>query len=164
MAGVIKMVQAMRHGVLPRTLHVDEPSPHVDWSAGAVELLTEAIPWPETGPSAPGRRCPRSASAAPTPTSSSNRPPLRNPSLRPRTADGEPRRRRVPLLLSAQRPEALAGQAARLLEYVATHPDVTARRLGRRVGPAVRSSSTGPRWWSRSVRGLADALGVLARG
>ncbi|WP_031101574.1 ketoacyl-synthetase C-terminal extension domain-containing protein, partial [Streptomyces sp. NRRL S-15] len=48
-AGVMKMVLAMRHGVVPPTLHVDEPSSHVDWASGAVELATERVAWPGQG-------------------------------------------------------------------------------------------------------------------
>ncbi|WP_184669913.1 type I polyketide synthase [Saccharothrix violaceirubra] len=47
--GIVKLVEALRHGVLPRTLHVDEPTPHVDWADSGVRLLSRARPWPETG-------------------------------------------------------------------------------------------------------------------
>lgn len=69
-AGIIKMVQAMRHDLLPRSLYAAEPTPDVDWSAGAVTLLAESEPWTSDG--APRRaESPPSVSAAPTPTSSS---------------------------------------------------------------------------------------------
>ncbi|WP_189960218.1 ketoacyl-synthetase C-terminal extension domain-containing protein, partial [Streptomyces alanosinicus] len=46
--GIIKMILALRNNILPKTLHLDEPTPHVDWEAGHVQLLTEAVDWPTT--------------------------------------------------------------------------------------------------------------------
>ena len=83
-AGMIKMIAALNHDTLPPTLNVDHPSPHVDWSAGTVRLLTNRWRGPTAITPAP-RRCPRSGSAAPTHTSSCNSPPTRRPDRRTRS-------------------------------------------------------------------------------
>ncbi|MFZ4272659.1 thioester reductase domain-containing protein [Streptomyces arboris] len=116
--GVIKMIQAIRHGELPKTLHVDEPTGHVDWDAGAVELLTEARPWPETGR-------PRRAGVSAFGVSGTNAhviveqaPPPAAPQ-EPTGAAPEARTLAlVPWLLSGKSPEALRAQAQRLLTHL----------------------------------------------
>ncbi|KJY41207.1 polyketide synthase, partial [Streptomyces sp. NRRL B-1568] len=127
-AGVIKMVMAMREGTLPRTLHTSAPSSHVDWSAGAVELLTEQVQWPETGR-------PRRAGVSSFGISGTNAHLIleqgpgaaAEPEPQPEaTADG----RVVPWLLSAQSEAALRDQAARLLAHLDTHPDLEPARTG----------------------------------
>ncbi|MEU5130509.1 SDR family NAD(P)-dependent oxidoreductase, partial [Streptomyces mobaraensis] len=117
-ASVIKMVLAMRHGVLPRTLHVDAPSSHVDWTAGDVELLTEALPW-----DTPDGR-PRRAGISAFGISGTNahviieEPPADDPAEgeeAPAPGTAGRQAEELPLLLSARTPEALAAQAAGVL-------------------------------------------------
>ncbi|WP_143265394.1 type I polyketide synthase, partial [Amycolatopsis lexingtonensis] len=117
--GVIKMVEAMRHGVLPKTLHVDEPTPHVDWAAGAVELLTEAKDWPETGR-------PRRAGVSSFGVSGTNTHVI----LEEAPADEAPESgvapAVLPFVLSGRTDAALRAQAARLLDVDADPVDLAA--------------------------------------
>ncbi|WP_432957891.1 type I polyketide synthase [Micromonospora haikouensis] len=127
-AGVIKVVQAMRHGVVPASLHVDEPSPHIDWSAGAVDLVTEATPWPVVDR-------PRRAAVSSFGISGTNAHVIIEQGDEPVAPAGA----RTPGLLtadvsvwpvSARSKAALAGQAARLAAYVREHGDVDPAAVG----------------------------------
>ncbi|MER7187691.1 type I polyketide synthase, partial [Streptomyces hyaluromycini] len=125
-AGVIKAVLALRHGVLPRTLHADEPTPHVDWSAGTVRLLHEARPWhPADGP--------RRAGVSAFGVSGTNahvivehvpEEPAAAPAAPAPGAD-------VPWVLSARTATALARRAHDLAEHVEAHPELDPAVLGR---------------------------------
>ncbi|WP_206184766.1 type I polyketide synthase [Thermoactinospora rubra] len=116
-SSVIKMVMAMRNGLMPKTLHVDAPSPHVDWSSGHVRLLTEPVDWPRDGR-------PRRAAVSSFGLSGTNAhlileeaPPAEPEPPRPRVP--EP----VPLVISAARPSSLPAQARRLREWLAQEPE-----------------------------------------
>ncbi|SCL53994.1 type I polyketide synthase [Micromonospora eburnea] len=116
-AGVIKMVLALQHGRLPKTLHVNEPTPHVDWSAGAVNLLTEEQEWPDTGR-------PRRAGVSSFGISGTNAhlileqaPPADHTSHPGQI--GRAGLPAIPWVISARAPEAVAAQAQRLLSTCA---------------------------------------------
>ncbi|HWO19183.1 MAG TPA: SDR family NAD(P)-dependent oxidoreductase [Kofleriaceae bacterium] len=152
--GVIKMVLAMQHGVLPRTLHAEEPSPHIDWSAGAVRLLTEPVPWQANGrPRRAGvssfgisgtnahvvlEEAPPAAAS----TDAASAPPAATPTL-------------VPLLLSATTEAALRGQAARLREHLAARPELALADV------AYSLATTRSQLEHRAVLVAADRVAVL---
>ncbi|MFF2184747.1 type I polyketide synthase [Streptomyces sp. NPDC058155] len=128
-AGVIKMVQALRNETLPKTLHVDEPSSHVDWSVGQVELLTEAKPWPKS-------ERPRRAAVSSFGMSGTNAHVIIEEAPKEKAAEpaatSAPRTgATIPWVLSARSPEALRAQAARLLTYVEKNPGIDVLGIGR---------------------------------
>ncbi|MFJ9846749.1 type I polyketide synthase [Kitasatospora sp. NPDC101155] len=156
-AGVMKTVLAMQHGELPKSLHIDEPTAQVDWTAGAVELLSEARSWPETG------RPPRAGvssfgvsgtnahvilEAAPAPEPLPERPAADRP---------------LPWLLSARTPEAVREQARRLAAHVrAAEPalhDVARSLVTTRAALEHRAAVVAP-----DRAGLLDGLDALAEG
>jgi acyl transferase domain-containing protein/NADPH:quinone reductase-like Zn-dependent oxidoreductase/NAD(P)-dependent dehydrogenase (short-subunit alcohol dehydrogenase family)/acyl carrier protein len=117
-AGLIKMVLALQHEELPATLHVDEPTPEVDWSAGTVRLLTEPQSWP-------ARETPRRAGVSSFGISGTNAHLIieeapREDSVTDSEAEGTPYEGPVAWTLSAKTAESLRGQAERLRSYVAS--------------------------------------------
>ncbi|MFI1918307.1 type I polyketide synthase [Nocardia sp. NPDC020380] len=117
--GVIKMVQALRHETLPPTLHAESPSPHVDWSAGAVRLLTEPEPWQ------PGRTV-RRAGVSSFGVSGTNAHLILEeaPAAQPvvsQPVNGQPHPL-APWLVSAKSETGLRAQAAKLHEWLADNP------------------------------------------
>ncbi|MGW2811995.1 acyltransferase domain-containing protein, partial [Streptomyces sp. NPDC001450] len=125
-AGVIKMVLAMRHGMLPRTLHVDEPSSHVDWTAGDIELLTEERVWPEAG------RVRRAGVSAFGVSGTNAHVILEQPVHEgaPASPGADPLPPLVPWVVSARSRAALQAQAGRLAEFVNGDETLGAAEVG----------------------------------
>ncbi|CDR16960.1 type I polyketide synthase [Streptomyces iranensis] len=154
-AGVIKMVQALRHGLLPRTLNADEPTPHVDWSDGAVKLLTAARQWPM-------RNQPRRGAVSAFGISGTNvhvvleqAPELEQPPAPP-APDRMLAQSVKPFVISARGAAALRGQAARLSAYLAEHSEVDLDALGR--------SLSGRATMEHRAVVLAEDMGTLTAG
>jgi 4-hydroxyphenylalkanoate synthase len=123
-AGIIKMIQAMHHGLLPKTLHIDTPSPYIDWTTGTIALLTHTRPWPNT-------THPRRAAISSFGISGTNAhlileqaaelPSAPNDTVAPAT---------IPWALSAASGPALREQARRLRTFAAEHEEFSAAEIG----------------------------------
>ncbi|RZL83924.1 MAG: SDR family NAD(P)-dependent oxidoreductase [Rhodococcus sp. (in: high G+C Gram-positive bacteria)] len=159
-AGVIKMIMAMRNGVLPKTLHVDRPTPHVDWSSGSVSLLTENRDWPD------GDR-PRRAAVSSFGISGTNAHVVleQGPVTPPVSTESDaPTGEVVAWCVSGHTERALRTQAERLRDYAADHPElspaaVAAALLGSRAAFDHRAAVIGA-----EPRGLLAGLDALSRG
>ncbi|MEU5847814.1 type I polyketide synthase [Saccharopolyspora shandongensis] len=164
-AAVVKIVQALQHGLLPKTLHSGEPSPLVDWPDNAVRLLADAVPWPESDR-------PRRAAISSFGISGTNVHVIVEQSP-PVGTDSQPAQhcpaQSAPWLLSAASPEALQVQAAQLASHVATHPELAdldvARSLATsRAGLAHRAAVISTDRQERHSALIALAEGRTASG
>ncbi|PKT67605.1 hypothetical protein CW362_39520, partial [Streptomyces populi] len=158
--GVIKMVMAMRGGVLPRTLHVDEPSPYVDWEAGEVRLLTGPVVWEA------GER-PRRAAVSSFGISGTNahlileEPPVKERIAYEAEADStDP----TVWLVSAKNADALGEQVGRLAEFARTRTEVGIRRAARALATGRTHFDHRAAVVAQDRDALAEALSALASG
>ncbi|AJE87701.1 acyl transferase [Streptomyces albus] len=171
--GVIKMVQAIRHGVLPRTLHVEEPSPRIDWDAGAVRLLTEARPWPETGRVRRAAVSAFGASGTNAHALIEQAPPAPDQAPAPAQGPAPLGERTLPWVLSAKSESALRAQAERLLAHLGAHPDLSPAEIGHslihtraRFPHRAVVVGTGTEDFRRTLAGFVrgEPVGALAQG
>ncbi|WP_246150758.1 type I polyketide synthase [Streptomyces qinzhouensis] len=160
-AGVIKMVLAMQHGVLPPTLHVKEPTPHVDWTSGAVELLTEPTPWPEVDR-------PWRAAVSSFGISGTNAHTIIEQVPRKKTEPAEPAAKDdttlVPWVLSGRGQDALRAQAVRLREWALEHPELTSADIGHSLAASRSVFENRLVVVGADREGLLAGLGAAAQG
>ncbi|MEU4981261.1 SDR family NAD(P)-dependent oxidoreductase [Streptomyces sp. NPDC021969] len=142
-AGIIKMVEAMRHGVLPKTLHADEPSPHVDWESGAVRLITEPTPWEQAGH-------PRRSAVSSFGISGTNAHVILEQAPEAPAPEPSGALPSAPWPVSAKHPEAVEEQLARLAALEADPVDV-----GRTLLTRTRFEHRAVAWPGTVVRGRA---------
>ncbi|MGW2325162.1 type I polyketide synthase [Streptomyces sp. NPDC001700] len=159
-AGVMKTVLAMRHGVLPESLHIAEPTPHVDWSAGDIELLTEARPWPETGR-------PRRAAVSSFGFSGTNAHAIleQAPEEEPDAQRDTPESGGVlPWVLSGKNEAALRAQAAKLLAHLDANPGLRTADIGHALATTRTAFDQRAVLVGSDRDDLARGLDALARG
>ncbi|MEW9534780.1 type I polyketide synthase, partial [Microbispora sp. NPDC049125] len=158
--GVIKMVMAIREGLLPQTLHVDEPTPHVDWTAGDIELLTEARPWPEVDR-------PRRAGVSSFGVSGTNAHTIiEQAPAHPPVIQGEilPALPALPLVLSGRSDDALGEQARRLRSHLADGSDISLLDLAFSLSTSRAAMDHRATVIATSRDDALDGLDALGRG